>query len=300
VPVTDFLPPGLRPDQALACVAIVSDTHMPRRCRSFPPRLFDLLAGATLLIHAGDVGELWVLDQLSAMAPVLAVHGNDETPEAQRHLPYELVTAVQGERIFVWHSHLPDWREEQAARQGDEILPKLQRTVERATQAGARLAIFGHWHIPLVHRTGNLTVVNPGAIASGNEITRQMHQTVALAWRTDGPEPWQIVHVEVTDTPQRWDATVTWEDGFEKVGSRYQASILDPTLRAQLPALLAALEPAQIATLRDLVLAQAHRVWAGELPLLTRDQILADALAARLFSEADLTRLFQATDTGAA
>jgi putative phosphoesterase len=69
----------LPPERVAARIGIISDTHMPERCAALPPALFETLRGVDLLLHAGDVGELWVLDRLSALAPVVAVHGNDET-----------------------------------------------------------------------------------------------------------------------------------------------------------------------------------------------------------------------------
>ena len=70
-----FLPPGVDASTVVARVGLVSDTHMPERCAELPPSLFDVLAGVDLLLHAGDVGELWVLERLSAIAPV--VYGRD-------------------------------------------------------------------------------------------------------------------------------------------------------------------------------------------------------------------------------
>ena len=49
---------------------------------ALPASLLDIFAGVDLILHAGDIGELWVLDELSHIAPVVAVHGNDETAEA--------------------------------------------------------------------------------------------------------------------------------------------------------------------------------------------------------------------------
>ena len=50
-------------------IGLISDTHMPERWPSLPPAIFELFKGVDLLLHAGGVGELWVLDQLSAIAP---------------------------------------------------------------------------------------------------------------------------------------------------------------------------------------------------------------------------------------
>ena len=54
-------------------IGLVSDTHMPERCDALPASLCAALGGVDLLLHAGDVGELLVLDRLSAIAPVVAV-----------------------------------------------------------------------------------------------------------------------------------------------------------------------------------------------------------------------------------
>lgn len=126
-----YLPPHLDRSQLAAAIGLVSDTHMPYRRRTLPTNLADVLGGVDLLLHAGDVGELWVLDQLSAIAPVIAVHGNDDSADAQRELPYQQVITVAGERILLWHSHFPDWKEEMASRVHNNLRLAIQRSVDR-------------------------------------------------------------------------------------------------------------------------------------------------------------------------
>ena len=146
-----FLPTHIPADLVVARLGLVSDTHMPERCADFPPALFQVLDGVDLILHAGDVGELWVLDRLSAVAPVVAVHGNDDSADARQELPYQQVVMVAGRRILLWHSHYEDWREERASRQENGLRPKLARIVERGARVGAEIVLFGHWHIPLLH-----------------------------------------------------------------------------------------------------------------------------------------------------
>ncbi|NJM07720.1 metallophosphoesterase family protein, partial [Candidatus Gracilibacteria bacterium] len=74
---------------------------------TLPAPVFSALAGVDLILHAGDVGELRVLDALSALAPVIAVHGNDETEEAQRELPYQQLISAGGQRLLLTHAHYP-------------------------------------------------------------------------------------------------------------------------------------------------------------------------------------------------
>src|SRR5436305_889376 len=58
-------------------VGVVSDTHNLLR-----PRVLERLAGCERILHAGDVGELAILDGLRRIAPVEAVRGNTDTGAA--------------------------------------------------------------------------------------------------------------------------------------------------------------------------------------------------------------------------
>lgn len=265
--------PGERKPVA-AVVGLVSDTHYPQRCRQLPPALFDVLAGVDLILHAGDVGELRVLDDLSRIAPVVAVHGNDETTEAQRALPSQQVVSVAGTRIFLWHSHYPDPAAERASRVDDAMPPKFMRTVATAQQAGAALAVFGHWHIPLVHQQDGVTLVNPGALASGNEFTHQLIQTVALLFLLRDGER-RIIHVDLAKPGRPFAPAVDVHAGFDASLQRFSASILTPELRALVPVLQAKLTSEELEHVRRSVAKLAHRCWAGELPLLDRELVWA-------------------------
>lgn len=121
--ISSFLPPTLPAERVRACVGLISDTHMPQRLAALPSAVFSVFQGVDLLLHAGDVGNLAVLDQLSTIAPVIAVHGNDDTPEAQTALPYQQVITVHGQRILLWHSHFPDRVDELYSRRHDEFTP---------------------------------------------------------------------------------------------------------------------------------------------------------------------------------
>jgi uncharacterized protein len=52
-------------------IGLLSDTHS-----YLDPALFEHLAGCDELWHAGDVGNIRVLDQLEAFKPVRVVYGN--------------------------------------------------------------------------------------------------------------------------------------------------------------------------------------------------------------------------------
>lgn len=176
-------------------IGLISDTHMPQRWKSLPEGVFKAFADVDLILHAGDVGELWVLDELSKIAPVVAVHGNDETEEATAALPYLQTLSIEGHRIVLTHAHFPDRAEEMASRVND-WKAALERRAAFATKHGASICIFGHTHIPMRMQYGLAWLINPGAIASGNVWTMQQVQTVAILTLEKGEEG-QLKHIDV-------------------------------------------------------------------------------------------------------
>src|SRR5579859_7276030 len=223
-----FLPLDIPVSAVQACLGLISDTHMPQRCDALPGVLNDLFCGVDLILHAGDVGELWVLDQLSAIAPVVAVHGNDETADAQRELPYQQVIVSGGQRIVLCHTHRPDRAAEMESRKDDAWQPKLEYWLDFARRAEASALVFGHTHIPMTYRQDGMLLVNPGAIASGSAVSRQLRRTVALLF-TLRDCPSVVVHVDLR-TGQPHTTTVDWSAGFRAALGQYSDSILYPAL----------------------------------------------------------------------
>lgn len=66
-------------------VAVVSDTHLPRGARRLPTDCLERLRAADLILHAGDLVALPVLEELRALGPpVHAVHGKHGRRRAAR------------------------------------------------------------------------------------------------------------------------------------------------------------------------------------------------------------------------
>ncbi len=255
-------------------LGLISDTHMPLRWPTLPTAVFDIFADVDLILHAGDVGELWVLDELSQIAPVTAVHGNDETAEATRELPYQQIVSVNGRRLVLWHSHYPDPAEEMVSRT-PEISP--DRNLSQAKRAGADVVVFGHWHIPFTYEQDGILVINPGAIASGNATLRQTVQTVAkLVVFADGRIA--VTHYDLANPTQPIYPKVDWSADFTANAYRYNQTILAPELAniwsqfTTNTTLRAAYEP--IFTFWHQL---AHRCWSGEWDVITAVTLL-DAL----------------------
>jgi hypothetical protein len=242
-------------------IGLLSDTHMPERWHKIPETLPNIFKDVNLLLHAGDVGELWVLDQLSAIAPVIAVHGNDEPQVAIDNLPLTQIITIAGVRILLWHSHYTDRVDEMESRRDQVMRPKLERIARYGRRAGANVVHFGHWHIPLQYEMEGVRLVNAGGIASGNDVTRQVVQTVAL-FEIEADGRFQINHFNLADGQLHHPPDVVDTDFTTALGP-YHASILVPELEAKIPALRT--NP----LLNKILWELAPRCWWGGQPILT-------------------------------
>jgi uncharacterized protein len=142
-------------------VAIVSDTHMPRGRRELP---VEHLRDADLILHAGDLSTVGVLEELEAIGPpVAAVHGNVDEPALRERLPEERVVEVGGARIAMVHDAGPS-------------KGRLERMRIRFADADA--VVFGHSHIPLHEEREGFQIFNPG---SATDRRRQPRHTMGIA-----------------------------------------------------------------------------------------------------------------------
>ena len=276
-----YVPAGLARNDLAAVIGLLSDTHMPMRRRTLPENLGDILRGVDFLLHAGDVGELWVLDQLSTIAPVIAVHGNDDSDDAQRELPFQQIIGVAGQRILLWHSHYADWREEMASRVHNDLRRSLQRSINQARQVGAKIAVIGHWHIPLTYRAGDLLLINPGALASGNEFTRMLINTLALLFITRTGEA-HVVHIDLAAPEQPYVPEFDWDAGFTNVGNLFARSILAPELAPAVHFMRTNFSRDEIMAIRPIIAAKAMPIWeraSGELTLADVEEAITNTSA---------------------
>lgn len=280
-PYMRFLPSDVTTAQVRACFGVVSDTHMPQRCASLPPALGEVFRGVELILHAGDLGELWVLDELSRIAPVVAVHGNDETADAKRELPYQQIITTYGQRLLLCHSHHPDRRQEMALRQNDAWQPVLDRRLDAGRRARASVVIYGHTHIPMSYREDGILLLNPGAVASGSATTRQLRQTVALLYLLRESAP-LVIHVDLAHPAQVFHPVIDWGTGFRAALDQYSASLIDPEFSSDWSGIEAVarawMEDSARAASFEIMYAEllrlAHRCWAGEQQYITRSDVL--------------------------
>ena len=147
-------------------VGVISDTHGLLR-----PEALRALFGADLILHAGDVGSPEVLEGLRALAPVVAVRGNnDRGPWAEALSETEVVTA-DGRSLYVLHD-----------------LGTLELDPRAA---GFDAVIAGHSHQPRIERRDGVLYLNPGSAGP-----RRFRLPIALAWLDVGRLEAEIVRLD--------------------------------------------------------------------------------------------------------
>ena len=126
-------------------VGVVSDTHS-----YLNPRVLELLQGVDHILHAGDIGDDAIIEELGLIAPITAVRGNNDKEGPTSLYPLEATEVLAGCRVLLTHEvKLPKGRE----------APAMQRYLE----AGVDVVVFGHSHIALQEQRGSVLFFNPGA-----------------------------------------------------------------------------------------------------------------------------------------
>ncbi len=116
-----------------------------------PKEVLDLFrrAGVGLILHAGDINDRTVLDELAAIAPVVAVRGNTDAPELAEILPLKVHLHVGKHRIGLIHGH-----------EGGRT---ARQSASAAFPETTTLVVYGHSHIPNIERQGETVLFNPGS-----------------------------------------------------------------------------------------------------------------------------------------
>ncbi|WP_037370226.1 metallophosphoesterase family protein [Amycolatopsis orientalis] len=162
---------------------LVADTHLPKRAKELPAQVWDEVAQADVVIHAGDWVDVDTLDALEARsARLIGVYGNNDGPELRKRLPEVARETLEGVRLAVVHET------------GDA---KGREARCDARYPDVDVLVFGHSHIPWDSVTpGGLRLLNPG---SPTDRRRQPFCTYQTAEIHDG----RLDRVELHELPRR-------------------------------------------------------------------------------------------------
>lgn len=257
-------------ESVVARIGLVSDTHAPQRCPEVPEAVFTALQGTDLILHAGDVGDLSVLSRLAEVAPVVAVHGNDETHDAPQVLPEKALVHVAGRRILVVHSHRLGAEADARADRPDDWPTILADRRRLAVEAGADIVVFGHLHVPMAVESEGVLLVNPGIVGHSHVVLRSTVRSVAVMLLAE--KDVHVAHVDV-ETGRIFEPDVDWEGGYWATMERINESIVDPALGDWRTFWRTLRDVEQNLTWTTL-LACATECWTGRAERITSDAVL--------------------------
>ncbi len=162
---------------------LLADTHLPKRAKDLPTRVWDEVEAADVVVHAGDWVTAALLDELERRSRrLVGVWGNNDGPELRARLPEVARVELAGVRLAVVH--------ETGDAKGRE-----QRC--QAAYDDVDVLVFGHSHIPWDTTTpSGLRLLNPG---SPTDRRRQPHCTYLTCRVTDG----RLDQVELHRLPPR-------------------------------------------------------------------------------------------------
>ncbi|WP_299169249.1 metallophosphoesterase [uncultured Arthrobacter sp.] len=149
---------------------IIADTHVPKRARQLPPKVWEEAEAADVVIHAGDWVNLELLDELEHRTRrLIGVYGNNDGADLRARLPEIARADIEGIRFAVIH--------ETGAATGRE------KRMDAAFP-DADVLVFGHSHIPWDTLTPKgMRLLNPG---SPTDRRRQPTCTYLTALADDG------------------------------------------------------------------------------------------------------------------
>lgn len=156
-------------------IGVISDTHIPHRMKEIPPFVYEQLRGCEVILHAGDLEDIRILEALNAIAPVYAVRGNihwqASMGEHDQDLPMAVTLPVGGHVIYMTHGHMNfmmTMRDKVVHFTTRPSLTEVNHIVmdrlARIKPLEVDIVIFGHTHKPCAEWLDGTLYFNPGAV----------------------------------------------------------------------------------------------------------------------------------------
>ena len=135
-------------------IGLISDTHVrlpgtrvelsTLTTEELPIQIKYAFKGVELILHAGDIYSLPVLDMLETIAPVLAAEGDDDPFNLVNDSRVKHSQTLTIEGMTIWLSHYGQWPEDSKEEMPDII-------------------VYGHSHRSALEKGNGLIRVNPGS-----------------------------------------------------------------------------------------------------------------------------------------
>lgn len=130
-------------------IAVISDTHIPRAADKLPKKLYNALKDVDMILHAGDLTELSVLEELEKIAKTRAVYGNMDDPAVRKKLPDKEVINAGKFKIGLTHGYGPPFG----------IADRIRKEFGKVD-----VIVFGHTHSSRNEIRNGVLFFNPGSV----------------------------------------------------------------------------------------------------------------------------------------
>jgi hypothetical protein len=165
-------------------IAVIADTHSRPHARAAE---HVAAARPDAILHAGDIGDLAVLEVFAALAPLHAVRGNIDTRAPGLPDVVRLELAGGGRMLRLILTHIAVYG------------PKIRADVARIARAAeASLVVCGHSLVPFIGQDRGLTVFNPGSVGP-----RRFHLPIVFGLIDITTEGVRLAHIDC-ETGARW------------------------------------------------------------------------------------------------
>lgn len=122
-------------------IGLISDTHVTSKRGKLSEKIFDKFDGVDLILHAGDITTQDVLDELSRIAPVIAVLGNNDKLDLNK---LEIIE-IKDKKILLAHGN------------------GIDDLYEFGLKYDADIVVSGHTHRPNYEIINDVILINPGS-----------------------------------------------------------------------------------------------------------------------------------------
>lgn len=151
-------------------IGLISDTHIPEVAVRLPPTIRKAFQNVDLILHAGDIFALSVLNELESLAPVLAVCGDDDGPDSFRDKRMSDRRRIKLGAFCLGLQHVGPWlppnKEEK-----DFTNREYKTTPLHAWYPD--ILVCGHTHKARIEKSNRVLIVNPGSATFPNYEKRE-------------------------------------------------------------------------------------------------------------------------------
>ena len=132
-------------------IGVIADTHITNRAGEIPQEVLQAFKNVDMVIHAGDLTDLSVLDELYAVSKnIIVVRGNMDPSDVTSRFPEKEIVKVGKIKIGVMHGWGPP----------NKLIELMQQQFKNDT---VDIIIFGHSHAAFNEKIDNVLYFNPGS-----------------------------------------------------------------------------------------------------------------------------------------